>query len=68
MRDLNAIELDFLDCNNSKLNGSKKNHILLRLMNELERDYGTFVLNPSTDELNNSGVILYRKISDAREI
>ncbi len=39
---------------------------ILRLMNELEHDYGVFVLNPSEDFLNKPEVVLYREISASR--
>lgn len=39
---------------------------LLRLMNELERDYKVFALNPSENFLNKPEVILYREISASR--
>lgn len=39
---------------------------LLRLMNELERDYMVFALNPSESFINKPEVILYREISASR--
>lgn len=39
---------------------------IVRLMNELERDYKVFVLNPSESFLNKPEVILYREISACR--
>ncbi|WP_035050911.1 hypothetical protein [Carnobacterium pleistocenium] len=39
---------------------------MVTLMNELERDYGTFRIDPSEVFLSKPEVILYRKISSAR--
>lgn len=58
MRELNQIRNDFELVNEIKG--------ILRLMNELERDYGVFVLNPSEDFLNKPEVVLYREISASR--
>lgn len=58
VRELNQIRNDFELVNEIKG--------ILRLMNELERDYGVFVLNPSEDFLNKPEVVLYREISASR--
>lgn len=36
------------------------------LMNELERDYYTFIIEPSEAFLNRPEVVLYRQICDSR--
>ena len=58
MRELNQIRNDFELVDDIK--------DILRLMNELEHDYGVFVLNPSEVFLNKPEVVLYREISASR--
>lgn len=58
VRELNQIKEDFESVNDIKG--------ILRLMNELEHDYGVFVLNPSEDFLNKPEAVLYREISASR--
>lgn len=45
----------------------EKNKILVSLMNQLEKNYDTFIINPTEDESKGEAVQLYKKISNARD-
>lgn len=45
----------------------EKNKILVSLMNQLEKNYDTFIINPTEDESNREAVQLYKKISNDRD-
>lgn len=45
----------------------EKNKTLVSLMNQLEKKYATFIINPTEDESNREAVQLYKKISNDRD-
>lgn len=45
----------------------EKNKILVSLMNQLEKNYAAFIINPTEDESNREAIQLYKKISNARD-
>lgn len=68
MRSLKKINADFEDVQSAKsLNQSIKNICLSQLMNELELDHNTYIVNPTETEVKQEAVELYRKISNARK-
>lgn len=66
MKSLIAIEADFTAA--VELDEPQRTRCLVDLMNDLERDYSTFIFSPSQEELERPEVQLYRKISLAREL
>lgn len=60
MRTLNEIRKDFYSSNDDR--------DLVNLMNELEKEYNTFCINPSEQELNRPEIQLYREISASRKL
>lgn len=68
MRTLETINADFEDIQSTKsLNQSIKNICLSQLMNELELDHNTYIVNATETEMKQEAVKLYRKISNARK-
>lgn len=68
MRTLEAIKSDFNNVETDKiLNQIHKNNRFVQLMNELERDYGAFIFNPTEEEMSLPSIKLYREISLARK-
>lgn len=61
-RTLDEIRKDFEEMENS----NDKILTFVLLMNELEKDYDTFRIDPSEEFLNKPEVILYREISASR--
>lgn len=53
---------------NDSLGERAKTSKYVELMNELEHNFGSLILNPSKDDLKREDVVLYRKISDSRLI
>jgi hypothetical protein len=49
------------------LNSLQKTMRFVQLMNELEQDYHTFIINPTDEQLASDEVKLYREISYARK-
>lgn len=47
-------------------NVTQRNQALVSLMNELEKEFHTFVFEPTAEELAKPEVILYQEISRAR--
>lgn len=45
----------------------RKNEMLISLMNQLEHNYSTFIINPISEDLERAEVQLYKKISNARD-
>ena len=52
--------------NNESLNTLQKTMRFVCLMDELEQDYHTFIINPTDEQLASDEVKLYREISYAR--
>lgn len=48
------------------LNTSDKNQIYISLMNTLEKEFGSLILNPTDDDMKRKDVILYKNISNSR--
>ena len=52
MRTLDEIQTAFdIFKNNQQLSQKQKNDLFVRLMDELEKDYHTFTINPTDEEL-----------------
>lgn len=51
---------------NPNLGEREKTRQYVDLMNELEHDFGSFILYPTENELKREDVVLYREISDSR--
>ena len=45
----------------------RKNETLVSLMNQLEHNYSTFIINPMREDLEREEVRLYKEISNARD-
>ena len=68
MKTLEEIRTEFEGYKNSdSLNQLQKTMRFVRLMNELEQDYHTFIINPTDEQLASDEVKLYREISYARK-
>lgn len=65
-RELTEIEKDFNELLEREKPSYKRNKYLIELLNELEHDYHTFILNPSPEEMATQEIILYQKIGSAR--
>lgn len=65
-RSLEEIEKSFVELKESNISKSAKDKGYIKLMDELEGGYHTFIFNPTQEELEQPAVILYRKISAAR--
>lgn len=69
MRNLEEIRTEFEGYKNSdSLNQLQKTMQFVRLMDELEQDYHTFIGNPTDQQLASDEVKLYREISYARKL
>lgn len=66
MRSLQQIKTDFTTVTTTP--EPQRTQRLVRLMNELERDYGTFIYNPTQTQLERDDVQLYKAISSARTL
>lgn len=51
---------------NPNIGEHEKTRQYVNLMNELEHDFGSFILLPTKEELEREDVVLYREISDSR--
>lgn len=68
MKTLEEIRTEFEGYKNSdSLNTLQKTMRFVQLMNELEQDYHTFIINPTDEQLASDEVKLYREISYARK-
>ncbi len=68
MRSLEKIKEEFEAVKSKEsLNSLQKTMRFVRLMNELEQDYHTFIINPTDEQLASDEVKLYREISYARK-
>lgn len=65
-RELFEIEKDFNELIEREKPSQKRDKFLVELLNELEQDHHTFILNPSPEEMKQEKIILYRKIGAAR--
>lgn len=69
MRTLDEIQTAFdIFKNNQQLSQKQKNDLFVRLMDELEKDHHTLIINPTDEELSMPAVKLYRTISYARKL
>lgn len=67
MRSLEKVKEEFEAVkNNESLNTLQKTMRFVCLMDELEHDYHTFIINPTDEQLASDEVKLYREISYAR--
>lgn len=66
MRKLEEIQREFEMMKNSQKSKKVKNESYVKLMNELERDYHTFIINGNTNELDKTEIKLYQEISAER--
>ena len=67
MRSLEKIKEEFEAVKSKEsLNSLQKTMRFVRLMDELEQDYHTFIINPTDEQLASDEVKLYREISYAR--
>ena len=67
MRSLEKVKEEFETVkNNESLNTLQKTMRFVCLMDELEQDYHTFIINPTDEQLASDEVKLYREISYAR--
>lgn len=66
MRTLEQIKTDFTTATTTP--EPQRTQHLVRLMNELESDYGTFIYNPTKTQLERDDVQLYKAISSARNL
>ncbi|MHC5268339.1 hypothetical protein ACYSNO_04010 [Enterococcus sp. LJL98] len=67
MRSLEKVKEEFEAVkNNESLNTLQKTMRFVCLMDELEQDYHTFIINPTDEQLASDEVKLYREISYAR--
>ena len=67
MRSLEKIKEEFEAVKSKEsLNSLQKTMRFVQLMNELEQDYHTFIINPTDEQLASDEVKLYREISYAR--
>lgn len=62
---LDMIRKEYLEA--LELPTMQKNKKLVALMNYLEKNFGTFIINPTDSDLEHEPVKLYREISSARE-
>ena len=68
MRSLEKVKEEFEAVkNNESLNTLQKTMRFVCLMDELEQDYHTFIINPTDQQLASDEVKLYREISYARK-
>ena len=68
MRSLEKVKEEFETVkNNESLNTLQKTMRFVCLMDELEQDYHTFIINPTDEQLASDEVKLYREISYARK-
>lgn len=68
MRSLEKVKEEFEAVkNNESLNTLQKTMRFVCLMDELEQDYHTFIINPTDEQLASDEVKLYREISYARQ-
>lgn len=68
MRSLEKVKEEFEAVkNNESLNTLQKTMRFVCLMDELEQDYHTFIINPTDEQLASDEVKLYREISYARK-
>lgn len=68
MRSLEKIKEEFEAVKSKEsLNSLQKTMRFVRLMDELEQDYHTFIINPTDEQLASDEVKLYREISYARK-
>ena len=66
MRSLEKIKDEFEAVKSKEsLNSLQKTMRFVRLMDELEQDYHTFIINPTDEQLASDEVKLYREISYA---
>lgn len=66
MKTLQDIEAEFTEA--IEIAEPQRTSRLVQLMNDLERDYSTFIFNPSQEEMKQPAVQLYKKISLARNL
>lgn len=67
MRSLEKVKEEFEAVkNNESLNTLQKTMRFVCLMDELEQDYHTFIINPTAEQLASDEITLYREISEAR--
>lgn len=67
MRSLEKVKEEFEAVkNNESLNTLQKTMRFVCLMDELEQDYHTFIINPTDEQLASDELTLYREISEAR--
>lgn len=52
----------------AKLEEPLKTRKLVQLMNYMEANYKTFIINPTKEQMEQPEIKLYRKISDMRDI